>query len=279
MQIAGTVAHARAFFDVLPRPLGFVPTMGALHDGHLALVRRARDECTSVAASLFVNPMQFGANEDLNKYPRDLESDREKLAAAGVDVLFAPDAEVMYPCGYSTYVDVGDIGTTFEGAVRPTHFRGVATVVTKLLNVVHPDVLFLGQKDAQQTAVLRRVVRDLNLPVRVEIVATVRETDGLAMSSRNAYLNAEQRAAAPSLYRALTELRDALASGASKTAAIDRARAVLAATATPDYFDVVDGVTFEPKERLVPGAFVIGAVRFGSTRLLDNIYVDSVPER
>lgn len=273
MQIAGTVAHARAFFDVLPRPLGFVPTMGALHDGHLALVHRAREECASVAASVFVNPMQFAANEDLEKYPRDLEGDREKLASAGVDVLFAPDAAVMYPPGYSTYVDVGDMGTTFEGAVRPTHFRGVATVVTKLLHVVHPDVLYLGQKDAQQTAVLRRVVRDLDLGVRVEVVPTVRESDGLAMSSRNAYLNPEQRAGAPSLYRALNELRDALSGGATKTQAVDRARAVLVPSAAPDYFDVVDALTFEPKERLEPNTFVIGAARFGSTRLLDNLYV------
>lgn len=274
MQIASTVAHARAFFDVLPRPLGFIPTMGALHDGHLALVRRAREECASVAASVFVNPMQFGANEDLGKYPRDLDGDRKKLAAAGVDVLFAPDEAVMYPAGYSTYVDVGPMGTTFEGAVRPTHFRGVATVVTKLLHVVHPDVLYLGQKDAQQTAVLRRVVRDLDLPVRVEVVPTVRESDGLAMSSRNAYLSAEQRAAAPTLFRALGELHDALANGASKTEAIDRARATLAATAALDYFDVVDAFTFEPKDALDGKAFVIGAVRFGPTRLLDNIVVE-----
>lgn len=274
MQIASTVAHARAFFDVLPRPLGFIPTMGALHDGHLALVRRARQECTSVAASVFVNPMQFAANEDLDKYPRDLDGDKKKLDAAGVDVLFAPDRTAMYPPGYSTYVDVGPMGTTFEGAVRPTHFRGVATVVTKLLNVVRPDVLYLGQKDAQQTAVLRRIVRDLNLPARVEVVPTVREADGLAMSSRNAYLTPEQRAAAPTLYRALGELRDALTNGGSKAEAIDRARKALAATAAPDYFDVVDAVTFEPKEKLDSTAFVIGAVRLGTTRLLDNILVE-----
>ncbi|HEY1977454.1 MAG TPA: pantoate--beta-alanine ligase [Candidatus Baltobacteraceae bacterium] len=274
MQIASTVAHARAFFDVLPRPLGFIPTMGALHDGHLALVRRAREECASVAASVFVNPMQFGANEDLGKYPRDLDGDRKKLDDAGVDVLFAPDEAVMYPPGYSTYVDVGPMGTTFEGAVRPTHFRGVATVVTKLLHVVHPDVLYLGQKDAQQTAVLRRVFRDLDLPVRVEVVPTVRESDGLAMSSRNAYLSDEQRAAAPTLFRALGELHDALANGASKTEAIDRARATLAATVTLDYFDVVDALTFEPKDALDGKAFVIGAVRLGPTRLLDNIVVE-----
>jgi pantoate--beta-alanine ligase len=274
MLIAGTVAHARASFDVLPRPLGFVPTMGALHDGHVALVRRARGECASVAASVFVNPMQFGANEDLAKYPRDPEGDREKLAAAGVDVLFAPEAGVMYPPDFSTYVDVGEMGTTFEGAVRPTHFRGVATVVTKLLHVVRPDALYLGQKDAQQTAVLRRVVRDLNFPVRVEVVPTVRESDGLAMSSRNAYLSAEQRAAAPSLYRALAVLRDALGNGSSKPEAVERARNTLASGMSPDYFDVVDALTFEPKDRIGAGMFVIGAVRVGSTRLLDNIYVE-----
>jgi pantoate--beta-alanine ligase len=274
MQIAGTVAHARALFDVLPRPLGFIPTMGALHDGHLALVRHAREECRSVAASVFVNPTQFGANEDLEKYPRDPAGDREKLAAADVDVLFTPDACAMYPLGYSTYVDVGAMGATFEGALRPTHFRGVATVVTKLLHVVQPDTLYLGQKDAQQTAVLRRVVADLNLPARVVVVPTVRESDGLAMSSRNAYLNPEQRAAAPSLYHALTKLRDALVEGAPKAEAIDRARATLAAPATPDYFDVVDASTFEPKERLDGKTFVIGAARFGSTRLLDNLYVE-----
>ncbi len=274
MQIAGTVSHARAFFDVLARPLGFIPTMGALHEGHLALVRRAREDCASVAASVFVNPMQFGANEDLDKYPRDFEGDRQKLADVGVDVLFAPDPAVMYPPGYSTYVDIGEMGATFEGAVRPTHFRGVATVVIKLLNIVRPDALYLGQKDAQQTAVLRRVVRDLDLPVRVEVVPTVREGDGLAMSSRNAYLNAEQRAAAPSLYRALNELREALANGASKREAVDRARAAIPPAATPDYFDVVDALTFEPKEELDGKTFVIGAVRFGPTRLLDNLYLE-----
>lgn len=227
-----------------------------------------------MAASVFVNPAQFGPDEDLEKYPRDFEGDRRKLAGAGVDVLFAPDPEVVYPPGYSTYVDVGEMGGRFEGAVRPTHFRGVATVVTKLINVVRPDVLYLGQKDAQQTVVLRRVVRDLDLPVRVEVVPTVREDDGLAMSSRNAYLSAEQRAAAPSLYRALNDLRDALVNGASKAEAVVRARAALAGTAAPDYFDVVDASTFEPKDGLGGKTFVIGAARFGATRLLDNLYVE-----
>ncbi|MBV8153469.1 MAG: pantoate--beta-alanine ligase [Candidatus Eremiobacteraeota bacterium] len=274
MQVAETVAHARAFFDVLPRPLGYVPTMGALHAGHLALVRAARDECTSVAASLFVNPLQFGPNEDLAKYPRDPEGDREKLAAAGVDVLFAPDAAAMYPPGFSTFVDAGSIGARYEGAVRPEHFRGVTTVVTKLLHVVQPDVLYLGQKDAQQTAVLRRMVRDLDFPVRIAIVPTIRESDGLAMSSRNAYLSAEQRAAAPSLQKALVAIRDALADGATKTQALAIGRGALHPLAALDYLDVVDAATFEPVERPNSPAFIVGAARFGTTRLLDNLYVE-----
>jgi|SRR5579862_2371667 len=273
MQTVGSIAHARAVFDVLPRPLGFVPTMGALHSGHVALVRAAREQCSALAASVFVNPLQFGVNEDLARYPRDLEGDKEKLAAAGVDVLFAPDQATMYPDRFSTYVDVGKLGSTYEGAVRPEHFRGVTTVVAKLLHIVQPDVLYLGQKDAQQTAVLRRMITDLEFPVRVAIVPTVREDDGLAMSSRNAYLNPEQRAAAPTLHRALNALLSAVVSGATKEEAIALARAELSPIATPDYFDLVDGATFEPLDAVRAPAFVIGAARFGSTRLLDNLYV------
>ncbi|HEY1656556.1 MAG TPA: pantoate--beta-alanine ligase [Candidatus Tumulicola sp.] len=271
MKIAETVAPARALFDVLPRPLGFVPTMGALHDGHLQLVRAARARCASVGVSVFVNPLQFAPNEDLARYPRDLEGDRAKLAAAGVDVLFVPDAATMYPPGFTTSVDVGRLGTTFEGVIRPTHFRGVATVVAKLLHVVRPDVLFLGQKDAQQTAVLRTIVRDLSFPVEVEIVPTIRERDGLAMSSRNSYLTAQERAQASSLYRALLALRETLARGGSKSEAVGSARSTLSPQASPDYFDLVDAETFEPIERPNGPAFVIGAARFGRTRLIDNL--------
>jgi pantoate--beta-alanine ligase len=273
MQIADTVASARAFFDALPRPLGFVPTMGALHDGHLELVRRARAECASVAASVFVNPLQFGPGEDLAKYPRDFQGDREKLNAAGVDVLFVPDEAAMYPAGFSTAVDVGALGTVYEGAIRPHHFRGVATVIAKLLSIVGPDVLYLGQKDAQQTAVIGRIARDLDFRVRVDVVPTVRESDGLALSSRNAYLSEEQRAAAPSLYRALCALRDAMARGARKAEAVALARAALDPLAVPDYFDVVDARTFEPLDRLRSPAFIIGAARFDGTRLLDNVFL------
>lgn len=275
MLLAQTVARMRERCAALPRPLGFVPTMGALHDGHLELVRAARRSCAAVTASVFVNPLQFGANEDLEKYPRNLEADREKLAAAGVDLLFAPAVDVMYPSGFSTAVDVGALGTTFEGALRPEHFRGVTTVVAKLLHVVGPAVLFLGQKDAQQTAVLRKMVRDLEFDCRVEIVPTVREPDGLAMSSRNAYLTAEQRAQAPSLHAALLELRALLDGGANKADAVAAARAILSPLAKADYFDVVDADTFAPLEKLRAPSFVIGAARFGSTRLLDNLWIPS----
>jgi pantoate--beta-alanine ligase len=261
-------------FDVLPRPLGFVPTMGALHEGHLALVRRARAESVAVAASLFVNPLQFAANEDYGRYPRDAEGDRSKLAQAGVDVLFAPSAAAMYPPDFTTSVDTGTIGEVFEGTIRPDHFRGVATVVNKLLNIVRPDALYLGQKDAQQTAVVRRMIRDLEIPTSVVIVPTEREADGLAMSSRNAYLSPEEREAAPSLHHALQAVRLAMASGRSKVDALASARTRLHPLAQLDYLDVVDANTFSPIETLSPPAFVIGAARFGTTRLLDNLWIE-----
>ncbi len=273
MQVATTIAQARALFDVLPRPLGFVPTMGALHAGHLELVRRAKEDCVAVVASVFVNPLQFGANEDLEKYPRNFEADRTELEKAGVAVLFAPDSATMYPPDFSTVVDTGLIGTTYEGKIRPTHFRGVTTVVNKLLNIVRPDYLYLGQKDAQQTAVLRKMVRDLEIPVKVVVVPTVREDDGLARSSRNVYLNPEHRTAAPSLHEALVALRDALASGKDKTSAIADARKRVNANASLDYLDIVDANTFEPIDTLRPPAFIIGAARFGATRLIDNLWI------
>jgi pantoate--beta-alanine ligase len=273
MESAVTVARARALFGALPRPLGFVPTMGALHDGHLELVRRARAQDASVGASIFVNPLQFGPNEDLAAYPRDPEEDAKKLAAAGVDVLFAPDASAMYAADFASFVDVGPLGTTFEGASRPGHFRGVATVIAKLLNVVRPDVLWMGQKDAQQTVILRKMAADLDFPVELEIVPTVREPDGLAMSSRNRYLDAARRAAAPALYRALCAVRKALERGANKSEAVAAGAAGLSAVATIDYLDVVDAEDFTPLERLRPPAFIIGAARFGATRLIDNLWV------
>lgn len=273
MDIAQSVAQARARFSALPRPLGFVPTMGALHAGHLALVSAARANCAAVGVSVFVNPHQFGAGEDFERYPRDAAGDREKLAGARVDVLFLPDTGAIYPPGFDTWVEVGTVARQYEGAARPAHFRGVATVVAKLLNIVRPDVLFLGQKDAQQTAVLRKMIADLAIPVAVEVVPTVREPDGLALSSRNAYLTPQQRAGAPSLHRALEALRDALRDGADKRRAVAAAGSALASDAVAEYFDAVDPVTFEPIERLDRDAVAIGAVRFGATRLIDNVAI------
>jgi len=272
--VGTTIATTRELLAAFPRPIGFIPTMGALHAGHLRLVEAARAQCATVVASVFVNPLQFAPNEDFERYPRDLEGDRAKLDAAGVDVLFAPDAAQMYPPDFSTWVDVGSIGSTHEGAIRPTHFRGVATVVAKLLNVIHPDVLFLGQKDAQQTAVLRRLVRDLAFPARVAVVPTAREDDGLALSSRNVYLNAQERADAPSLQASLAAMTAALRNGASTVEALDRARKVLSPNAQLEYLDVVDAETFEPLEKLRTPAFVVGAARFGRTRLIDNVLVE-----
>jgi pantoate--beta-alanine ligase len=273
MEVATTVAGARARLRASPRPLGFVPTMGALHDGHRALVAAARAECPYVAASVFVNPLQFGATEDLARYPRDAQRDKDQLTAAGVDLLFVPEMTEMYPPGFATTIDVGPLGDVFEGAVRPGHFRGVATVIAKLLNIVSPDRLFLGQKDAQQVVVLQQVVRDLDAPVTIEIVPTVREPDGLAMSSRNVYLDAAQRAAAPTLYGALVATHDALKRGNSKEDAVAQGAAVLSPAATLDYLDLVDARSFAPLDRLRAPAFIVGAAHFGSTRLIDNLWI------
>ncbi len=273
MNVAYELAPARAQVDTLARPLGFVPTMGALHAGHLRLVEAARRECKSVAVSLFVNPMQFGPQEDYERYPRDFVEDSAKLAQAGVDLLFAPEAQTMYPPDFSTFADVGELGTSFEGAIRPTHFRGVATIVTKLLHVVEADVLYLGQKDAQQAAVLSKLVRDLNFRTRVQIVETVREADGLALSSRNAYLSNDERSAAPTLYAALQTMLKELRSGKSVEQARERAIRALSPQARLEYLDVVDERTFRRLEALRAPAFVIGAAQVGRTRLLDNLWI------
>lgn len=273
MDVVATIERARELCRALPGPVGFIPTMGALHEGHLELVRHARAECAAVGASVFVNPLQFGAGEDLDRYPRDTEGDRAKLASSGVDVLFVPAASDMYDPQFSTAIDIGEIGRTFEGAIRPAHFCGVATVVVKLLNIVGPDVLYLGQKDAQQTAVIRKVVRDLDISVRVRIIPTVREADGLALSSRNRFLSPKERAAAPTLHGALTAFREAMQSGLSKSEAYEVGRRVLARDAALDYLDVVDADSFAPIDELRKEAFVIAAARFGSTRLLDNQWI------
>jgi len=277
MQSAATVARARSLASALPRPLGFVPTMGALHEGHLELVRQARERCAAVVASIFVNPLQFAPDEDLATYPRDLEHDREKLAAAGLDALFEPDAATMYPANFSTFVDVEPLGAVFEGAQRPLHFRGVTTVIAKLLNIVQPDVLFLGQKDAQQAVLLRKMIADLDFLVDVEVVPTVREPDGLARSSRNRYLDSTRRAEAVTLYQALCATLRALKGGARKADALAAGAATLSPSAQLDYLEMVDAETFGPIEEFRPPAFVIGAARFGRTRLIDNLWVPLRP--
>ncbi len=274
MHFCDDVALAREGVASLAHPLGLVPTMGALHAGHLRLVQSSRAQCAATVATVFVNPMQFGAGEDFERYPRDMEGDMAALGRAGVDLVFAPSAQAMYPAGFSTIVDVGDLGSTYEGAVRPTHFRGVATIVCKLLHVIAPDRLYVGQKDAQQTAVLAKMLRDLDLPVDVRIVPTVRESDGLALSSRNAYLSPEQRAGAPTLYAALETTLAQLRGGCDVMTARERGRRVLSPLAQWEYLDVVDVDTFAPQEFLRPPAFIIGAARFGTTRLIDNLRVD-----
>jgi pantoate--beta-alanine ligase len=236
--------------------IGLVPTMGAFHEGHLALFRAAREDSDAVVASLFVNPTQFAANEDLTRYPRNEARDAKLAEAAGIDVLFAPSVEEMYPDGYATWVDVEDTGA--EGAARPNHFRGVATVCLKLFNIVRPQVAYFGQKDAQQAAVLRRMIRDLNLDLVLHVVPTVRDADGLALSSRNAYLSGQDRNQALALPRALEAGRSAHAEGADPVAA---ARGALNGL-EPEYVELIDldGVTL-----------LAAAARVGSTRLIDNI--------
>src|SRR5687768_1692185 len=209
MTIVTTLEELRTARQHLTGPLGFVPTMGYLHEGHLSLVRRAKEECKSVIVSIFVNPAQFGPNEDLSKYPRDLQHDLELLQSTGVDLVWTPTPEVMYPPGFQTWVEVEGLTLPLEGAVRPGHFRGVTTVVAKLFNAVGAEKAYFGQKDAQQAAVIRRMALDLNFPVEVTICPTVREADGLAMSSRNSYLTPEERKAATVLYRALSAAKTA----------------------------------------------------------------------
>jgi pantoate--beta-alanine ligase len=255
--------------------IGFVPTMGALHEGHLSLIRRAKKVTTKTVVSLFVNPAQFGPSEDFRKYPRNPERDAELARLAGADVQYAPGVGDVYPPGYKTYVAVEGFGTMLEGASRPGHFRGVATVVTKLLNRVAPHVAFFGQKDAQQAILIRKLVRDLEMDLEIEVCATVREEDGLAMSSRNAYLSPEQRRAAPALYRALKRAESAVIRDKERRAEriLDLIRETLATEPhlSLDYAGVVDAETLAPLERLEGSVLIPIAARLGATRLIDNV--------
>jgi len=259
--------------------IALVPTMGALHAGHEALIREAAARADAVVVSVFVNPAQFGPAEDLSRYPRDLERDTAVAAAAGASHVFAPGVQAMYPVGYQTYVTVGDVALPLEGAARPGHFRGVATVVAKLLNITRPHVSVFGQKDAQQVVVLRRMVADLDFGVEFVVVPTVREEDGLALSSRNAYLSPAERAQAPVLYRALRHAGDLVRGGERRGAALADAVAgeiARGSTAAVEYVAVTDAATLEPLATLAGGRRVLVSIaaRFGSTRLIDNILLD-----
>src|SRR5262245_912941 len=256
--------------------VGFVPTMGALHEGHLSLVRRAKAGCSRVFASIFVNPTQFGPNEDLSKYPRTFESDVAKLEVAGVDVLFAPEPKEIYPPGFSTYVMVEGLSERLEGKSRPGHFRGVATVVLKLLEIVQPHFAFFGRKDAQQARIISQMAHDFNLDTEIVVCPIVREPDGLALSSRNGYLRAEERRAATVLHEALEAAHEELLGGVRDTLTLQAVmRTVLDAEplAAVDYAEVVDAETFEPVMRVSRPSYALLAVFIGKTRLIDNLYV------
>ena len=282
MQILSDIAELRAVLRTLratddrptPSNIGFVPTMGALHDGHRSLVRAARQRCDIVIVSIFVNPTQFGPNEDFRRYPRTLEQDCQMLEAEGVGVVFTPTAEAMYPPGASTFVDVEGVSDRLDGASRPGHFRGVATVVAKLFHIVQPGLAFFGQKDAAQVAVLRKMVRDLDFPLEIIVCPTVREPDGLAMSSRNRYLSAVERRQALTLSRSLHAAEIQVTRGEHRASALlQTVRATLQEEPAirVDYIAAVDPDTLLPIENVASGALLAVAAYVGTTRLIDNV--------
>ena len=274
MEVVRQIDSLKALRPSWPRPVGLVPTMGYLHDGHLSLVRRARTENATVVVSIFVNPTQFGPAEDISSYPRNLGRDLEFLEREGADVVFAPSASEMYPRGYSTWVNVEGITSRLEGASRPGHFCGVATVCNKLFNVVAAERVYFGQKDAQQVAVITKMVHDLNMNLDIVVVPTVREPDGLAMSSRNAYLGPEERVAARVLYRALRRAGDMRREGCLDAALVRERMADVVRSeplASLDYATVVAPGSFEELESMDGPALAVIAVRIGSTRLIDNM--------
>lgn len=277
MKICNTIEDMRAACCTARsggKRFGFVPTMGALHDGHLSLVRRARASCDVVAASIFVNPTQFGPTEDLAKYPRTFDRDRELLEKEAVDLLFAPSVEEMYPAGAVTWVTAEGLSGKLDGRSRPGHFRGVTTVVAKLFHVVGPDAAFFGQKDAAQVAIIRRMVRDLNFAVEIVACPIVREADGLAMSSRNAYLDSEERRQALVLHRSLLRVKKLWEAGentAEKLVAEGREEVGRETSVRLDYFEIVDADSLDPVVHVASGALVAVAAFVGRTRLIDNI--------
>lgn len=277
MQILNTVAETRTAIESqrkMGKSIGFVPTMGFLHDGHLSLMETAKDQTDFVVVSIFVNPTQFGPNEDLASYPRDLERDVELCKSVGVDLIFAPSVSEMYPDGYSTYVDCeGDITKRLCGATRPTHFKGVTSVVSKLFNIVMPDKAFFGQKDAQQVAVIEKMVRDLNYNLEIIPCPIVRESDGLAMSSRNAYLNDDQRKEALVLSKALKRAKALIEAGERSTETLigEMIKIIeVSPSAVIDYVSIVDAKTLDAIETINDDFLVALAVKIGKTRLIDN---------
>jgi len=281
LKLCTTVDEMRAACLAVRRDrarLGLVPTMGALHEGHLSLVRAARSSCDAVAASIFVNPAQFGPNEDLVKYPRSFERDCELLEKEGVRFLFAPSVEEMYPVGAVTWITVEGLSDKLDGRSRPGHFRGVTTVVAKLFHIVEPNAAFFGQKDAAQVAVIRRMVRDLNFAVEIVVVPTVREADGLAMSSRNAYLDAQQRKQALVLHRSLMlamKLADQGERSAEVLIAAARKELATEPAVRPDYFEIVNPDTLDSVDDLSRGGLAAVAAFVGSTRLIDNVMISA----
>ncbi len=274
MQIVTTLAELREARASLPEPVGFVPTMGYLHEGHLSLVRRARAECASVAVSIFVNPTQFGPGEDLATYPRDLPRDLHLLEGEGVDLVWTPTPEVMYPPGFQTWVTVEEVARPLEGAHRPGHFRGVATVVAKLFNAVQPHRAYFGQKDAQQAVVIRQMARDLDFPLEIVVCPTVREADGLAMSSRNSYLSPQERQAATVLYRALSTARAAFQAGEWDAERLRRLVAQIVSTeplVRLQYVSCAHPETLQELEKVTDTALLSLAAFVGRTRLIDNV--------
>ena len=280
MKIFATITETRAECRrarANGKRLGLVPTMGALHEGHLSLVRAAKAQCDTVVVSLFVNPTQFGPTEDLAKYPRPFERDRELLEKEGVAILFAPPVDEMYPKGEVTRVVVEGLSEKLDGRSRPGHFRGVTTVVSKLFHIIEPDIAFFGQKDAAQSAVIRRLVRDLNFPVEIVICPIVREPDGLAMSSRNVYLSTEDRQSALVLHRSLGLVEEKFRAGekdAAQLIAIARQVFAQKPQVRLDYFEIVDPDTLDPVERIQQPALVAVAAYVGSTRLIDNLILN-----
>ena len=283
MKLVKTVNEMRAFRRTMGtggKRLGLVPTMGALHEGHLSLVQAARDKSDIVAVSIFVNPTQFGPSEDFAKYPRNLERDCALLEREHVDVVFAPSVEAMYPAGAVTWVTVEGMSDRLCGRSRPGHFRGVTTVVSKLFNIVEPEVAFFGQKDAAQVAIIRRMARDLNMPVSIEVCPIIRESDGLALSSRNAYLNPEERKSALALYRSIRHAQELFHRGehdSAKLIAAGKQEFANETSARLDYFEIVDPDSLKPIATVSKHALIAVAAFVGNTRLIDNIVVG--PER